>query len=88
MGVVEDLADDLARDTLEAMAELGDDRYFHDVAKVLGASSPTLQEAFLTNMRIRLAAERGKSFVAATLKARREGGTGPEAPRDAATGGH
>lgn len=82
MSVAEDLADELARDTLAAMAELQDDRYFYDVAKVVGASSPTLQEAFLTNMRIRLAAERGKTFVANTLKARREGGKAPEAPPD------
>jgi hypothetical protein len=87
MGVIEDLADDLARDTLTAMAEIGDDRYFYQVAKVLGSSSPTLEEAFLTSMRIRLAAERGKRFVAETLKARREGGKAPEAPRDAETGG-
>ena len=82
MGVVEDLADGLARDTMEAMRELDDERYFNDVAKVIGASSPTLQEAFLTSMRIRLAEARGRRYLEATLKARREGGKAPEAPRD------
>ncbi len=82
MGVIEDLADGLARDTMEAMQELGDDRYFYDVAKVIGASSPTLQEAFLTSMRIRLAEARGRRFLEATLKAKREGGKAPEAPRE------
>lgn len=82
MGVVEDLADGLARDTMEAMRELDDERYFNDVAKVIGASSPTLQEAFLTSMRVRLAEARGRRYLEATLKARREGGKAPEAPRD------
>lgn len=82
MGVIEDLGDELAVETLKAMEELGNDRFYNDVAKVVGASSPTLQEAFLTSMRIRMAALRGKKFVEATLKAKREGGKAPDAPRD------
>ena len=82
MGVVEDLGDALAVETLKAMDELGTDRFYNDVSRIVGASSPTLQEAFMTSMRIRLAAERGRKFVAETLKARREGGTAPAAPRD------
>lgn len=82
MGVVEDLGDDLARETLAAQLEIGDDRFYTEVARVIGASSPTLQEAFLTSVRIRMAAARGKVFLEATLKARREGATGPAAPRD------
>lgn len=89
MGVVDDLADDLARKTLEAMDEMGDDRFYNEVSKVLGASSPTLQEAFLTSMRVRLAARRGDVFISGTLKARREGGKAPAAPRDVEPlGGH
>lgn len=80
MGVIEDLADGLARDTIAAMAEMGDDRFYYEVAKVVGTSSPTLQEAFLTSMRIRLAEQRGRQFLDATLKALRDGGTTPEAP--------
>lgn len=82
MGVLEDLADEIARDTLVAMEQLKDDRYFYEVAKVIGASSPTLQEAYLTSMRVRMAAIRGKKFVADTMKALREGGTAPSAPRE------
>jgi hypothetical protein len=82
MSAVEDLADALAVETLAAMEELGNDRFYSEVARVIGASSPTLQEAFMTSVRIRLAAERGKLFVAATLKAKREGGAAPAAPRD------
>jgi hypothetical protein len=82
MSVVDDLGDELAVETLKAMEELGNDRFYHDVSKVVGASSPTLQEAFLTSMRIRMAQLRGKTFIEATLKARREGGKAPAAPRD------
>lgn len=90
MGVIEDLGDDLARQTIAAMEELGDDRLYNEVAKAIAVSSPTLQEAFLTSIRIRLAAQRGQKFLDATLKARREGAKSPDAPRDLspATGGH
>lgn len=89
MAVLDDLGDDLARQCMEAMAEMGDDRFHNDVAKVLGTSSPSLQEAFLTSMRLRLAAARGAKFIEATLKARREGGKAPAAPRDIEPlGGH
>jgi hypothetical protein len=89
MGVVDDLADDLARQTMDAMVELDNDRLFYEVAKVVGASSPTLQEAFLTSMRIRMAAARGQKFIDQTLKAKRDGGKAPEAPRDIEPlGGH
>lgn len=82
MGVVEDLGDELAVETIKAMDELGNDRFHNEVSRVVGASSPTLQEAFMTSMRIRLAAERGRKFIEATMKAKREGGDAPAAPRD------
>jgi hypothetical protein len=89
MGVVDDLADDLARQTMDAMVELNNDRLFYEVAKVVGASSPTLQEAFLTSMRIRMAAARGQIFIDQTLKAKRDGGNAPDAPPDIIPlGGH
>ncbi len=82
MGVVEDLGDALAVETLKAMDELNNDRFYSEVARIVGASSPTLQEAFLTAVRIRLAAARGHKFLEDTLRAKREGGKAPEAPRD------
>lgn len=82
MGVVDDLGDALALETLKAMDELGNDRFYNDVARIIGASSPTLQEAFLTSIRIRMAALRGHKFVDDTLRAKREGSKAPEAPRD------
>jgi len=82
MGVAEDLGDVLAAATLDAMTELDNDRFFMEVARVVGASSPTLQEAFLTSIRIRMAAIRGTKFVEDTLRAKRAGIATPEAPRD------
>jgi hypothetical protein len=90
MGIADDLADDLARQTMAAMVELKNDVFYNDVAKVLGVSSPSMQEAFLTAIRVRLAAARGQTFLDLTLKAARDGGKAPQAPRDVepASGGH
>jgi hypothetical protein len=90
MALLDDLADRLADDVMLAMAELGNDRLFMDVAKVLGTSSPSMQEAFLTSIRLRLAERRGREFLEATLRAQREGGKAPYVPtdKDIAGGGH
>jgi hypothetical protein len=88
MGVVEDLGDGLAKATLEAMTEIDDDRFYEKVGRVVGASSPTLQEAFLTSIRIRLAERRGQEFVAKALEAARTGAEAPDAPRNLSADGH
>jgi hypothetical protein len=75
------LADELARDTIEAMEKLGNDRLYVEVSKVLGASSTTLQEAFLTSIRVRLAERRGRVFLEAVVKAAETGTAPPVAPR-------
>lgn len=72
MSIVDDLADKLARDTIAAMAELGDERLHEEVAKVVGTSSPTLQEAFMTSVRIRLAEQRGRRFLEGKVAAGRK----------------
>jgi hypothetical protein len=63
MGITEDLADALARDTLAAMTELGDDTLVDEVSKVIGASSQTTQEAFLTAVRVRMSEARARKFL-------------------------
>lgn len=63
MGIIEDLGDDLAREVLAAQDELGDDRFYEKVAKAVGELSPTLQESFLTSVRIRLAHQRGRRLL-------------------------
>ncbi len=86
MGVIEDLGDALARDVLAAMEELGDDRFYDKMAKVLADASPTMQEAFITAIRVRLAEKRGRAFLDRALKAKREGRDIPGAPIGASDG--
>ena len=86
MSFIQDLADTLARDVLDSQEELGDDTFYEQVGRVLLAASPTLQEAYMTSIRIRLAERRGRIFLERALKARREGTKAPDAPRDLGAG--
>ncbi len=64
MGVLEDLADALARDTIANAAKLGEeDDVIRAVAKKLGTSSTTMEEAFMTSIRVRLAERRARQFL-------------------------
>ena len=87
MSVLDDMGDKLARDVIEAMEELGDERFFDKVSKVLLDASPTMQEAFLTAYRVRRAEQRGRAFIDAALKAKREGRDGPKIHMES-SGGH
>ncbi len=87
MGILQDLTEALARDTIKAMDEFGDERLHERVAKVLLDMSPTTQEAYTTAMRALLAERKGRAYLEQTIKARREGGTAPKAPFSA-DGGH
>jgi hypothetical protein len=87
MSVLEDMGDALALEVIAAMEELGDERFFDKVSKVLLDASPTMQEAFLTAYRVRVAERRGRAFIEASLKAKREGGSGPRVVLDQG-GGH
>jgi hypothetical protein len=55
---------------------------------MIGASSTTLQEAFLTSIRIRQAEARGRRFMEQALAAKKSGAALPLAPPDPDTGGH
>lgn len=69
--VVLELANRLAEECLAVQGEVGDDRLFMKVGDVLGASSQTLEEAFLTAVRTRMANDAGRRFLAQQLKAHR-----------------
>ena len=88
MSVVEDLGDALALTTLEAMESIDDDRFYEKFSRVIGASSPTLQEAYLTAIRVRLAERRGREFVAKAMAAAKSGAAAPDAPKDYGSDGH
>jgi hypothetical protein len=85
---IQSLADDLARDTLASQTELDDDRFWEQVARVIGAASPTLQDAYMTSIRIRLAERRGRDFLDKALAAKRSGAEVPAAPPAGEKGGH
>lgn len=69
MSLTSDLADALAEDTFKVMDACGDDRFYMEVASILGASSTTLEEAFLTSVRVRLAERRARAFLMEKLDA-------------------
>ncbi|NKB29625.1 MAG: hypothetical protein GKR99_19530 [Rhodobacteraceae bacterium] len=64
MGITEDIADQLAKEAIAAAEKLGDDQLVANVAKVIGATSATTEEAFLTAVRIRSAETRAREYLA------------------------
>lgn len=83
MSIMEDLADALARDTIAALDVIEDEELIQDVARVIGASSVTTQEAFLTAMRVRLSIKRAQDYLDKRVK---EAKLGLEASRSAPLG--
>ena len=75
---VNELANKLADECLAVQRETGEDRLFMEVGDVLGASSQTLEEAFLTAVRTRMANEKARNFLADRLKRHRASGAAPE----------
>ncbi|PVA08814.1 hypothetical protein DC366_17090 [Pelagivirga sediminicola] len=69
MGVTEDLADQLAQDALKAEELTGDDRICDDLATMMGATSQTAEEAFLTAVRVRRANTKARKMLADRVRA-------------------
>ena len=63
MRVVEELADNLAKDAIELANKLGNDDIIYEMAKVLVATSSTMEEAYMTSIRVRLAERRARRFL-------------------------
>lgn len=61
--IIDKLADDLARDAIEAAEALGDEQLIMDMAKMLASSSTTAEEAFLTAARVRMALTRARRML-------------------------
>ena len=57
MALTEDMADEIAQLALADEKRSGDETIIAQVAEIIGASSQTLQEAFLTSDRVRRARE-------------------------------
>ena len=63
MRVVEELADNLAKDAIKLANKLGNDIVIYETAKVLVATSSTMEEAYMTSIRVRLAERRARRFL-------------------------
>lgn len=63
MAMLEDVADGLAQRAMEIIRLTGDENVEKRIAEEIGASSPTLQETFLTAMRIRKAEQRAMALM-------------------------
>lgn len=68
MGVTEDLADDLAMQVIKYVDASGDEQVISDIVKVLGATSQTAEEAFLTSMRVRRANLKARALLLERVK--------------------
>jgi len=62
------IAAKLAEDVLKVQEATGEERLFVEVGDVLGAASQTLEEAFLTEVRVRLAERKARNFLTARLQ--------------------
>lgn len=74
MSTLETLASKLAEDTMVAMEETGEDRLFVQIGDMLAASSQSLEEAYLTEVRVRLAERAARRFLDAKIAAARKAG--------------
>jgi hypothetical protein len=68
---VTEVANKLAVECLAAQKEVCEDRLFMKVGEVVGASSQTVEEAFLTAIRTRMAEIQGRDFLLKKIKAHR-----------------
>lgn len=62
-GTIESLASKLAEDTMKVMDQTGEERLYVEVGKVLAASSQSLEEAYLTEIRVRLSERQARRFL-------------------------
>ena len=77
MGRMEDLADELAVEALDLEAELGDEGLIRRIADAIAGSSPTMEETFLTAVRIRRGERRAREAIARARRACHEHGELP-----------
>ena len=63
MGIVEDVADELALESLKIINATGDDAFIKRVADTIGGSSQTMEEAYLTAVRVRRAEQRARELL-------------------------
>ena len=74
MSYIDDLGDELAQRCIAAMAETGSEDLVNEIGKLLGATSQSLQESFMTAFRVRRANARAHAIIDAKLAALRAEG--------------
>ena len=82
MGVTEDLADELARDVIKLIDATGDDQIIADITQILGASSQTAEEAFLTAIRVRRANIKARALLLQRAREFKDGKAPPDPHTD------
>ena len=65
MGIVEEVADELALESLKIINATGDDAFVQRIADTIGGSSQTMEEAYLTAVRVRRAEQRAREMLKA-----------------------
>lgn len=63
MSFTDDIADELAIKALALEKQTGDENIVPKVSEILGASSQTTQEAYLTSVRVRRAEARARDYL-------------------------
>lgn len=71
MNDTQSIANKLADECIAVQKETGNDRLFMEVGDVIGTASQTLEEAFLTAVRTRMAEDKGRAFLVQKLKEHR-----------------
>ena len=79
MSDTQDIANKLAEDCIAVQNEIGNDRLFMELAQVIGTASQTLEEAFLTAVRTRMAEAKGRAFLSQALDSHRGTAKGGDA---------
>ncbi|WP_376873213.1 hypothetical protein [Albirhodobacter sp. R86504] len=69
MSYIDDLGDELAQRCIAAIAETGNEDLVNDISKLLGATSQSLQESFMTAFRVRRANARANALLDGKLAA-------------------
>jgi ABC-type molybdenum transport system ATPase subunit/photorepair protein PhrA len=73
MQLIDDVADRVAIEVLKLVDETGNLDIIEEVKKVIGTSSQTLEEAYMTAVRVRRAETRAMELIA-SLRAEHGGG--------------
>ena len=68
MPSAEALAEQLADDVIAAVAETGDENLVIEINKILEAASTTMQEAYMTAIRVRRAEQKARQFLETRLQ--------------------